>query len=148
MTSYLRSWLYSGTSAVPDSPPNRLEIPDILKISPPPSEDEDEDDDTPPAFPALSSAQRLVTTPTVGIPRILTGSELMPPPPIPGLASRQPGVPLQAKSSPSSSLAPPPSTTKAPTKRTKLSRKVALAPGHSPLDWANLKASGQDLRVR
>ncbi|EED78025.1 predicted protein, partial [Postia placenta Mad-698-R] len=26
--------------------------------------------------------------------------------------------------------------------------KVALAPGHGPLDWANLKKSGQDLRVR
>ncbi|KIY64834.1 cytochrome b5 [Cylindrobasidium torrendii FP15055 ss-10] len=31
------------------------------------------------------------------------------------------------------------------TKKTKRS-KIALAPGHSPLDWANLKASGEDLR--
>lgn len=28
----------------------------------------------------------------------------------------------------------------------KKSRKVALAPGHSPLDWAALKSSGKDLR--
>ena len=41
---------------------------------------------------------------------------------------------------------PPPSTIKAPSK--KASRKVALAPGHGPLDWANLKKSGADLRVR
>jgi hypothetical protein len=26
-------------------------------------------------------------------------------------------------------------------------QKVVLAPGHSPLDWARLKASGEDLRV-
>lgn len=27
------------------------------------------------------------------------------------------------------------------------SRKVILAPGHSPLDWARLTSSGRDLRV-
>ncbi|KAF8442286.1 cytochrome b5-like heme/steroid binding domain-containing protein [Boletus edulis BED1] len=30
----------------------------------------------------------------------------------------------------------------------KPSRKVALAPGYGPLDWASLKSSGRDLRVR
>ncbi|CDO69724.1 hypothetical protein BN946_scf184687.g9 [Trametes cinnabarina] len=40
---------------------------------------------------------------------------------------------------------PPPTTTKPPAKPSKRG-KVALAPGHGPLDWANLKKSGQDLR--
>jgi len=38
----------------------------------------------------------------------------------------------------------PPSTSQVPKKPRK---KVALAPGHSPLDWARLKGSGADLRV-
>ena len=37
----------------------------------------------------------------------------------------------------------PPSTSQVPKKP----RKVALAPGHSPLDWARLKGSGAVLRV-
>jgi len=111
-------------------------IPAILEISPPPSDDEDfdENDDTPPAFPSLSSAQR-IATPSSGIPRILTDSQLMPPPPAPHLATRQPGVAT-------ASLAVPTTTTK-PTKR---KGKVALAPGHGALDWASLKSSGEDLR--
>ncbi|KAJ1929049.1 hypothetical protein IWQ60_001494, partial [Tieghemiomyces parasiticus] len=39
-------------------------------------------------------------------------------------------------------LAVPTSTTRLP----KVRRKVLLEPGHSPLDWARLKASGKDLR--
>ena len=51
----------------------------------------------------------------------------------------------RAASSGSGPLQLPLSTTKVPAKPR---RKVALAPGHSTLDWARLKASGQDLRVR
>jgi hypothetical protein len=131
MTSYLRSWFSSASSEPTPSVP----IPEIRETSPPPDDDEGseterEDNDRPPAFPALFSAQRASSS----VPRILTDSDRMPPPPIPGLATRKPAVPASA------SLAPL-STTKRPPK----SRKVALAPGHSPLDWAHLKT--QDLRV-
>ncbi|KAI8322292.1 cytochrome b5 reductase [Martensiomyces pterosporus] len=34
----------------------------------------------------------------------------------------------------------------APNNGQRVRKKVALAPGHSPMDWARLKASGQDLR--
>ncbi|EIM91528.1 cytochrome b5 [Stereum hirsutum FP-91666 SS1] len=42
---------------------------------------------------------------------------------------------------------PPPTTLKPPTLSPKKREKVALAPGHSSLDWASLKSSGADLRV-
>ncbi|KAF8150022.1 cytochrome b5-like heme/steroid binding domain-containing protein [Crassisporium funariophilum] len=146
MTSYLRSWLYSGT-VIADT--DSLPVPTVELISPPPSDDEENgedtetehDDDSPPAFPSLNSAQRMKTTQP---PRVLTDSQLMPPPPMPSLAVRQPGVP-KTRSSPST-LAVPPTTTKAPVKPSKKREKVALAPGHSPLDWAALKSSGEDLR--
>jgi len=144
MSSYLRDWLF-GSDVPPDS---TLSVPTVELISPPASDDEDgeeteteRDNDTPPAFPALNSAQRLQTTP-----RVLTDSQLMPPPPVPSLSVRRPGVPLSSSRSSTSTLstlAVPPSTTKAPVKKRE---KVALAPGHSPLDWAALKTSGKDLR--
>ncbi|KDR76136.1 hypothetical protein GALMADRAFT_139878 [Galerina marginata CBS 339.88] len=141
MTSYLRSWLYSGTSDVDSA---ALSVPTLNRISPPASDEEDGeetetelDDDSPPAFPSLNSAQRVQSS---RLPRILSDSELMPPPPLPSLAVRQPGVP------PSNSLAVPLTTTKPPPKPSKKSGKVALSPGHSPLDWAALKSSGADLR--
>jgi len=131
MTSYFRSWLWTGTSR----PADALPVPSILEISPPPSDDEDQaDDDTPPPFPSLPSAQRVAS----GIPRILTDSELMPPPPPPYLESRQPGV-----VAPAASTLGVPSTTAKPFKHR---GKVALAPGHGALDWASLKSSGEDLR--
>jgi hypothetical protein len=158
MTAYLRNWLYAG--AVPEAP----EPPTIETTSPQASDDEDdegsateterdkEDDDVAPAFPARNSAQRATGS------RILSDTELMPPPPMPGLAVRTPGVPSSSSRISSSSLFPPPkpgssmlalppSTTKAPPKPSKKKAKVALAPGHSPLDWAQLKSSGADLRV-
>ena len=144
MASYLRDWLIGG--AVPLAP----SVPTVELISPPASDDEDgeeteteRDNDSPPAFPALNSVQRLKTS----VPRVLTDSQLMPPPPVPSLSVRKPGVSLsssRSSTSTSSTLAVPPSTTKAPVKKRE---KVALAPGHSPLDWAALKTSGQDLRV-
>jgi hypothetical protein len=137
MTSYLLSWFSSPTSTILEPTPSEP-IPQILETLPPSddegSETEKEDDDRPPAFPALFSAQRASS----GIPRILTDTDLMPPPPLPSLASRRPGVP-------SSSSLTPPATTKRPPKVSTKNRKVALAPGHSPLDWANLRST--DLRV-
>ncbi|EKM58554.1 uncharacterized protein PHACADRAFT_140585 [Phanerochaete carnosa HHB-10118-sp] len=153
MTSYLRTWL--------TSPLNSAEpvVPTLTIVSEPPPENGDDsdtetvrgadDDDAPPAFPAINSAQRLssASSKPAPLPRILNDSELMPPPPLPSLAARQPGVPIASSSlvvpSSANMLAPPLSTTKAPAKK---SRKVALAPGHGPLDWANLKKSGKDLR--
>ena len=155
MTSYLRSWLSAPFAAAEPA----ATAPSI--VSSPPENDDDDDTDTirgdddndaPPAFPSINSAQRLDSgsqksaMPTV--PRILSDSDRMPPPPMPGLAARRPGIPAASSSlavpQGQGSLAPPLSTVKAPAKK---SRKVALAPGHGPLDWANLKKSGQDLRV-
>ncbi|KAJ7285142.1 cytochrome b5 [Mycena rebaudengoi] len=136
MTSYLKSWFITPVPATPA-------VPSLVRISPPASDDgedtetEREDDDSVPAFPSLNSAQRASSGP----PRILSDSALMPPPPVPSLAVRTPGV-----SRPSSSLLAPAATTKPPPKPTKKRDMVALAPGHSPLDWAALKSSGEDLR--
>ncbi|KAM6490537.1 cytochrome b5 [Amanita muscaria] len=150
MASYLTSWLWSGTTAT--TVPQASTSTPSLQISPPPTADDDAnddgsdtetehaDDDRPPAFPSLQSAQRMKTS---RVPRVLkTDAELMPPPPLPNLANRTPGV---ARSQLGSTLAVPPTTTKPPNQNKKR-EKVALAPGHSPLDWARVKSSGQDLR--
>ncbi|KAF8552052.1 cytochrome b5 [Imleria badia] len=143
--SYLRNWFSFDTAAPPSASTLRT-IPGSF------TEEDDDDgsstageDDVPPAFPALNSAQRATpssSTPSTShdIPIILSDDALMPPPPIPDLASRQPGVPRQIASS---SLLAPMATTERPKKP---SRKVVLAPGYGPLDWASLKSSGQDLR--
>lgn len=52
-------------------------------------------------------------------------------------------MPNSAQRAAGGGLALPPSTTQVPAKPRK---KVALAPGHSSLDWANLTSSGVDLR--
>ncbi|KAI0342638.1 cytochrome b5 [Trametopsis cervina] len=159
MTSYLRSWLSYGTAQ--DSSPQP--VPSIVSPSANEGSDddndtvkgEDDDNDEPPAFPSINSAQRIESQPKDDepvIPRILTDTDRMPPPPMPGLAARRPGVvsssgsnTLGVPSSSGGSLSVPLSTTKIPSKPSK-SKKVALAPGHGPLDWANLKKSGVDLR--
>ena len=146
MTSYLKNWLYAQN---PNASPS---------IQTSPAEDEDDtetvhgdEDDAPPAFPAANSAQRAASG--LGpVSRVLTDTQLMPPPPIPSLAVRRPGVASSSNSLSvppisSSSLLVPATTTKPPTSPSKRA-KVALAPGHGPLDWANLKKSGQNLRVR
>lgn len=152
MASYLRGWFSSDTSIpAADIPSISLVVPETPEVFPPGPEDEDGsdtagEDDVPPAFPALGSAQRAASS--AGIPRILTDSQLMPPPPPPTLANRQPGTSSLGVPSPaSSSLALPLATTKRPTLSKKKREKVALDPGHSPLDWASLKLSGTDLRV-
>jgi len=158
MSSYLRSW-FTSVPAAPPPPP----VPEIEEHEPESDDDadtitikgadDDDYDDTPPAFPALNSAQRAATPSSSrsnAPPRILSEkvAGLMPPPPVPGLVRRTPGVPATSSSSlfvPSTpnTLALPTSTTKRP----KISKKVQLAPGHGALDWANLKNSGKDLRV-
>ncbi|KAF8071795.1 cytochrome b5 [Lyophyllum atratum] len=146
MTSYLRSWL-AGTPAAEEKPDPS--IPTFNRVSPPPDDDELEgsdtategDDDSPPAFPSLLSAQRLQS-----VPKILTDSQRMPPPPLPHLAQRTPGVNPSTRSADVSSSLSVLSTTTRPAKPSKKRDKVALAPGHSPLDWAMLKTSGTDLR--
>ncbi|KAF7796447.1 hypothetical protein EIP86_007624 [Pleurotus ostreatoroseus] len=166
MTSYLRSWL---SPLQPLNQSNVTVVRSTVGGSLPGAfmtDDEEDNDDTetirgdspeqddaPPAFPSINSVQRLPSSAsTASVPRILTDSERMPPPPPPALASaRRPGPSPPSSGSanllgvPSSGglLALPPTTTKPPPK---VSRKVALAPGHGPLDWANLKKSGTDLR--
>jgi len=156
MTS-LRNWLWSGLTAAPS--PSKSEDAPSVDVSAPDSDSDDEtvkdshsdDDDHPPSFPSLSSAQR-ISTPSSAVPRILTDSDLMPPPPKPSLATRQPGIGVSSSSSdglapPGGLLMLPPSTTKPPVKLGgKKREKFALAPGCGPLDWAKLKSSGQDLR--
>ncbi|KAJ8457186.1 hypothetical protein ONZ45_g18413 [Pleurotus djamor] len=153
MSSLFRSWITSGLSTATTTDTNNGSAVPSPTISPPSSDEEDDgdvteternDDDRPPLFPSPFSAQR-ASTGKSSIPAILTpDSSLMPPPPPPFLANRIPGV--SSSSSAKSTLALPPSTTKPPTKPSKKREKVALAPGHSPLDWASLKASGEDLR--
>ncbi|KAG5647333.1 hypothetical protein DXG03_000401 [Asterophora parasitica] len=143
MASYLRSWLTATpvAEAKPDD-----SIPTFTRVSPPPDDDEGSetetegpDNDTPPAFPSLLSAQRVQSAPKIPL-----DSQLMPPPALPNSAL---GVNLAGVRSPeaTSSLSVLATTTK-PVKPTKKRDKVALAPGHSPLDWALLKSSGTDLR--
>lgn len=163
MSAYLRSWL---SSALPTAQPSLPQSDVVITTSQDDDSDndtvkgdnDDDDDDAPPAFPALNSAQRVGAAKKKddSVPDILRAdAKLMPPPPIPGLASRRPGVGSASSSSlgvlgssslgvPGSSLMPPPTTTQAPRKK---SRKVELAPGYGPLDWGNLKKSGADLRV-
>jgi len=156
MSSFLRSW-FSPDTAAPPPVSTRTAIPGSFTWQ---EDDEDDgsstagEDDVPPAFPALNSAQRAAPSSSIPststqpsqIPTILSDdAKLMPPPPLPDLASRQPGVPRAPRSqvASSSSLLAPMATTERPKKP---SKKVALAPGYGPLDWARLKSSGQDLR--
>lgn len=151
--SYLRNWFPAETVTSPPSSDGQIKKQRI-----PGSFIDDEgddgsqtatenDDDSPPAFPALNSVQRAAaSTPAKDSPSlaILRDSLLMPPPPVPAPASRVPGG-SQSNSRPAaSSLLAPLATTQKPAKP---SRKVALAPGFGPLDWAKLKSSGEDLRV-
>lgn len=130
------------------------------------SEDEPSDDVDrmpPPAFPALNSAQRArgpasSLQPNRGPPTLKpvtngspTDAQLMPPPPRLASSRPQPGStnalrvpttgPLPNRGPPrsSNSLAPP------PYKVTNMRNKVALTPGHSPLDWAALQRSSSNL---
>jgi len=141
MASYLRSWF----SSIPEASPS---TPTLLRVSPPPDDAEGsdaetergDDDDSPPAFPGLYSAQRVKSSST------RTDAELMPPPPLPSPSRRNPGAASSSRLGDTPSTLGVLSTTTKPVKPTSKRGKVALAPGHSPLDWAMLKSSGEDLR--
>ncbi|KAJ8072900.1 hypothetical protein PM082_016459 [Marasmius tenuissimus] len=154
MTSFLRSWLPSYPTATPEPKATpQVEVEEPADDSG--SDTEREDNDEAPAFPSLNSAQRVKSSSSTG----KNDAELMPPPPLsrnldPNIASRTPGMSSSSLGVPSSSSLGVPSsssslsvqsTTKPPPKP-KGRNKVALAPGHSPLDWAALKSSGADLR--
>ena len=144
MASYLRSWLPS--LSVQQSSPAVVEVEEESPTTPtnPSLSIQAPDDDSPPAFPAIESAQRISAAPPAPSSRLTPSSTLMAPPPVP--ARRIPGPPAPSAAS---SLMPPPTTTKPPVQLSKSREraKVVLAPGHSPLDWAALKSSGADLRV-
>jgi len=126
-----------------------------FNVSPPPVQNEEDVDDEatereadrPPAFPSLNSIQRSGGGRTHGV-RALEDSLRMPPPSfIPSTSRTKDGT---AAMTGGPSLALPPSTTKPlpnVNKKDKVRGKVALAPGHSPLDWGRLKSSGTDLRA-
>jgi len=147
MTSYLRGWFSPGISSDVVStvthnsppPPPSLPLDEDDEGSTTETEGDRDNNDIPPAFPSLDSAQRVRITTTDALDqgsRRLTDAQMMPPPPSIPLTSMHRTGP--------GSLTVPLSTVKRPSKK---QEKVVLAPGHSPMDWANLKISGQDLRV-
>lgn len=119
--------------------------------------DGEDDVDAPPAFPSLNSAQRQAPSKQTarsvskveGLLQSLAppeSSSLMPPPPSGGLASPRAGGLFVPPST--SALTAPAGVGGASginTGTEKKRKKVALAPGCSPLDWARLKNS-TDLR--
>ncbi|KDQ14948.1 hypothetical protein BOTBODRAFT_109497 [Botryobasidium botryosum FD-172 SS1] len=146
MASYIRSFFRSPSPVPRAVTPVDADVSfSISEPSPPASDsegtvggkDRDEDDDAPPAFPSLNSIQRS------DHPAALSSDSARMPPPAFGRGS--PSSPQ----SPSFTLTPPPTTTKPMPKvnrKAKARDKVALTPGHSPLDWARLKSSGASLR--
>jgi N-acetylmuramoyl-L-alanine amidase len=145
MASYFRSWLPTLALSLESESNPTVTVEEESPTTPTNSVSfQDVDNDTPPAFPAIESAQRITSASVSPSSKLLSPSTLMPPPPLP--APRIPGPPAPSSGS---SLMPPPTTTKPPTplSKTKRREKVVLAPGHSPLDWAALKNSGADLRV-
>jgi hypothetical protein len=163
MTTAFRNWLSSASlfNTAPDDTSAEIVVQEPVDDAVDSEDTAKEDDDRPPAFPAMNSAQRASSSPSappvVSIPAIVsvsppagsTGATLLVPP-MPGrIGQRIPGVaPTTTTAKPSANtLMLPPSTTK-PSTKAKKGEKVALAPGFGPLDWAALKTSGADLRVR
>ena len=155
MTSYLRSWISGAPPTIEASSSSANPAVDItIEDDNDDGEDtEREDNNVPPAFPALNSAQRASSPKqTPSMPRVLNDADLMPPPPLPTNRRTAPSSSssfLSAPSTSASSLSVPSTMTRPPTRpaSSKKRDKVALKPGHSALDWANLKASGENLRV-
>ncbi|GAO49291.1 hypothetical protein G7K_3443-t1 [Saitoella complicata NRRL Y-17804] len=96
--------------------------------------------DDAPAFPALNSAQRLSSSASSSLapPSNMVAPGRLPPP-TSSLGPPRLAVPARLPGG----LTPPPTTTVIPAKPR---QKVVLTPGHSPLDWARLTLSGQNLR--
>lgn len=124
-------------------------------ISAPVLNDVAEDDDyVRPSFPAVNSAQRAGGQRSFMAPPRLNPVPVQPPlrsingPTNPSPSALRAPIPNRGMMPPPargapSSLAPPPTHTAIPTKPR---LKVELTPGHSPLDWATLTSSGQNLR--
>ncbi|GJJ10476.1 hypothetical protein Clacol_004702 [Clathrus columnatus] len=162
--SFLRSWIYGSSDTTIDGTTATPQSTVTLSVTNVDNDNNDNDDDTPPAFPSLNSIQRSGPSISMSVSRSGNGrvnKELMPPPSglpsrfnntqdltVPGLSSNKlsPFDSHSSSSSSSNSLQLPPSTIKPPTLTPKQRQKVALAPGHSTLDWAALKTSGKDLR--
>jgi cytochrome b involved in lipid metabolism len=119
---------------------------------------EDEDDLPPPQFPAINSAQRASSAPHFATrnavlaqnqtlaPAPMNPPGLMAPPPRPAQSNslRVPStgpLPNRSPTVSQSMLRPMASASAIPNPR----KKVLLAPGHSPLDWANLQRSNTNL---
>ncbi|CDZ97755.1 cytochrome b5 [Phaffia rhodozyma] len=121
----------------------------VFEFNPPAQDaDKEEDDDDPPPFPLLESHQRSSGPSSSKKPSI--------PLPPPSFTLSAPSAPLRdpltstfeddpkpskprSVASSKGSLGTPTTTTKV----VKAREKVALAPGHSALDWARVKSSGQ-----
>jgi len=154
--------------ANPQATPKPLHTPSSIPLL---SLDESSssDDDSAPSFPSKYSAQRaspllspagqtLRPNPQTHHPMQVTGGTQMAPPPRPNssytsmrarpsptalsLPARIGTAAIPARNNGNSLMLPPTATQKPPKPR----KKVLLAPGHSPLDWARLQASGADLR--
>jgi hypothetical protein len=128
----------------------------LLQLPPPPpsislpSEDsEDLEDDSPPPFPLLNSAQRSSAPSTCSTPSLSVQAPpsftITPPSALRLIddeddgGSSSLGAGLGGREGGKKSLATPTTTTKV----FKARGKVALSPGHSPLDWARVKSSGR-----
>ena len=154
--------------STPKSQPLSRSVPQT-----PAASNSEEEDDSVPAFPALNSIQRSgfsrdvepeppEPSPSIRVLADDDDAKLMPPPTFLPPRAQQTGSGLSARGNQQSSLSSPSSLSSSsllvplstrtvpPNTNTKKSAraKVALAPGHSPLDWAHLKSSGEDLRVR
>lgn len=156
----------SASESTPKArPQNGLPVPQFSLQDGSDSEPED-DNLPPPQFPALNSAQRAsgtsygVTVPRLNQGQVQNGSKglmppstgpstsrLMAPPSLPGSLNSlriPPNRPLPNRGPPaglSASLVPGFSAPAIPNPR----KKVLLAPGHSPMDWANLQRSHSNL---
>ncbi|KAI6095714.1 cytochrome b5-like heme/steroid binding domain-containing protein [Pisolithus croceorrhizus] len=112
--SYLQNWFSPGTAT-----PSSSSCSDQKNKRTIPKSFNLTEVDVPPAFPSLSSAQ-CASAPApandANIPTVLSDNMLMPLPLFPHQPMRLPA----------------------------LSKKVALAPGFGPLDWAKLKSQGVD----
>ncbi|PKS09910.1 hypothetical protein jhhlp_004533 [Lomentospora prolificans] len=113
------------------------------------------------AVPSFSlETEPTINAPTINTPTLNAPSPSVAPLNAPSLRPPVPAFPqLLLTPSPSSSLPPPPCPLTEPfrsvllapppthtTKPAKPSRKVLLAPGHSPLDWASISGPNADLR--
>ena len=112
------------------SPAASITPPDAPSTPPDSSETPAEDQTTPKPSISLPPPQVTIT-----LNDETTSSQTMMPPP----STTRPRNNANSILAPSISTLPP---------KNRPRQKVILEPGHSPLDWARLKSSGTDLRVR